>query len=268
MNLKIIWYDIRAVWNENKIKYAVLAVFIMLACVCCNHSCKEALSVDMGFWDYIIWNFRGMKAIRKNQYIVPNAYWVFIWLYLAVIVGVYPVKDLQMAGRQILLKSGSRKAWWFGKVVWNVLSVLGFYLVFYLSVIVVSTITGGFKAAQPEVTAFLLENEQIENEGTTLYIYALVLPVIISIAISVTQMMIAVVFQSMMGYIWVCFIIAAGIFVYSPYSLGNYLMLMRTPVFMHGSVLNVLWAVMLSILFTAASVVIGSIVIEKKNIYS
>ena len=96
----------------------------------------------MGFWDYILWNLRGMKVIRKNEYIVPNAYWVFIQLYLAVVVGVYPVKDLHMAGQQILLKSGNRKAWWFGKVIWNILSVLGFYLVLYLSVTAVSIVTG------------------------------------------------------------------------------------------------------------------------------
>ena len=68
----------------------------------------------------------------------------FIQLYLAVVVGVYPVKDLHMAGQQILLKSGNRKAWWFGKVIWNILSVLGFYLVLYLSVTAVSIVTGGF----------------------------------------------------------------------------------------------------------------------------
>ena len=32
-----------------------------------------------------------MKVIRKMN-ISPNAYWVFIQLYLAVVVGVYPVK--------------------------------------------------------------------------------------------------------------------------------------------------------------------------------
>lgn len=123
-----------------------------------------------------------------------------------------------MAGQQILLKSGNRKAWWFGKVIWNILSVLGFYLVLYLSVTAVSIVTGGFKAAQPEVAAFLLENQKIENAGTELYMYAMAVPVIVSLAIAVTQMMIAVVFQPPMGYIWVCAVIAAGIFIYSPYS--------------------------------------------------
>ena len=255
MNMKIIRYDIRAVWNENKVRYMVFAGFIIIACICCNHSCKKLLSVDMGFWDYILWNLRGMKVIRKNEYIVPNAYWVFIWLYLAVIVGVYPVKDLQMAGQQILLKSGNRKAWWFGKVL-------------YLSVTAVSIVTGGFKAAQPEVVAFLLENQKIENAGTELYMYAMAVPVIVSLAIAVTQMMIAVVFQPPMGYIWVCAVIAAGIFIYSPYSLGNYLMLMRTPVLLYGSILNALWAVVLGSLLILVSVVIGSITIEKKDIYS
>ena len=112
----------------------------------------------------------------------------------------------------------------------------------YLSVTAVSIVTGGFKAAQPEVAAFLLENQKIENE---LYMYAMAVPVIVSLAIAVTQMMIAVVFQPPMGYIWVCAVIAAGIFIYSPYSLGNYLMLMRTPVLLHGSILNTLWAVVL-----------------------
>lgn len=268
MNMKIIQYDIRAVWNENKVKYMVFAGFIIIACICCNHSCKKLLVVDMGFWDYILWNLRGMKVIRKNEYIVPNAYWVFIQLYLAVVVGVYPVKDLHMAGQQILLKSGNRKAWWFGKVIWNILSVLGFYLVLYLSVTAVSIVTGGFKAAQPEVAAFLLENQKIENAGTELYMYAMAVPVIVSLAIAVTQMMIAVVFQPPMGYIWVCAVIAAGIFIYSPYSLGNYLMLMRTPVLLHGSILNTLWAVVLGSLLILVSVVIGSITIEKKDIYS
>ena len=48
MNMKIIQYDIRAVWNENKVKYMVFAGFIIIACICCNHSCKKLLSVDMG----------------------------------------------------------------------------------------------------------------------------------------------------------------------------------------------------------------------------
>lgn len=166
------------------------------------------------------------------------------------------------------MKSGNRKAWWFGKVIWNILSVLGFYLVLYLSVTAVSIVTGGFKAAQPEVVAFLLENQKIENAGTELYMYAMAVPVIVSLAISVTQMMIAVIFQPPMGYIWVCAVIATGIFIYSPYSLGNYLMLMRTPVLLHGSILNTLWAVVLGSLLILVSVVIGSITIEKKDIYS
>jgi hypothetical protein len=114
----------------------------------------------------------------------------------------------------------------------------------------------------------LLENQKIENAGTELYMYAMAVPVIVSLAIAVTQMMIAVVFQPPMGYIWVCAVIAAGIFIYSPYSLGNYLMLMRTPVLLYGSILNALWAVVLGSLLILVSVVIGSITIEKKDIYS
>lgn len=95
---------------------------------------------------------------------MPNAYWVFIQLYLAVVVGVYPVKDLHMAGQQILLKSGNRKAWWFGKVIWNILSVLGFYLVLYLSVTAVSIVTGGFKAAQPELLHFCLKIRKLKMQ--------------------------------------------------------------------------------------------------------
>ena len=138
----------------------------------------------------------------------------------------------------------------------------------YLSVTAVSIVTGGFKAAQPEVAAFLLEYLKIENAGTELYMYAMAVPVIVSLAIAVTQMMIAVVFQPPMGYIWVCAVIAAGIFIDRPYSLGNYLMLMRTPVLLHGSILNTLWAVVLGSLLILVSVVIGSITIEKKDIYS
>ena len=69
----------------------------------------------------------------------------------------------------------------------------------YLSVTAVSIVTGGFKAAQPEVAAFLLENQKIENAGTELYMYAMAVPVIVSLAIAVTQMMIAVVFHPPMG---------------------------------------------------------------------
>jgi len=43
---------------------------------------------------------------------------------------------------------------------------------------------------------------------------------------------------------------------------------MRTPVLLHGSILNTLWAVVLGSLLILVSVVIGSITIEKKDIYS
>lgn len=268
MNIKIISYDIRAVWNENKKKYIVLAVIVLISCLCCNQSCKKQFSVDMGFWDYILWNFRGMKVIRENEYVIPNAYWALIQLYLAIIVGVYPAKDLHMAGQQILLKSGNRKAWWLGKVTWNILSVFGFYLVIYMSVIFVSIMTGGFKEIQTEIITFLLGNRNIEISKSGLVIYSLILPVIVSLAISIMQMMIAVVFQPYMGYIWVCCVLAAGIFVYSPYSLGNYLMMLRTPILLQESILTVKWAVMLSLMLSLSAVIIGGIVIRKKDIYS
>lgn len=38
----------------------------------------------------------------------------------------------------------------------------------------------------------MLENQKIENAGTELYMYAMAVPVIVSLAIAVTQMMIAV----------------------------------------------------------------------------
>lgn len=87
MNMKIIRYDIRAVWNENKVKYMVFAGFIIIACICCNHSCKKLLSVDMGFWDYILWNLRGMKVIRKMNISCQTHtgfLYSFIWQLLSV----------------------------------------------------------------------------------------------------------------------------------------------------------------------------------------
>ena len=62
MNMKIIQYDIRAVWNENKVKYMVFAGFIIIACICCNHSCKKLLSVDMGFLGLHFVEFEGNES--------------------------------------------------------------------------------------------------------------------------------------------------------------------------------------------------------------
>ena len=54
--------------------------------------------------------------------------WMVIQLYLAYIIGGYPLNDMNKYGINLLVRTKSRTKWWMGKVIWGVLITVVAYV--------------------------------------------------------------------------------------------------------------------------------------------
>ena len=245
-------------------KYGVIATVLVWMCLMqfrgvqlMQQLAEEGVVVQATAGDYIANLLRGMEPFNpENIQFTVNILWLFINLYLAYIVSFYPFKDLQGYGQQMLLRAQNRVQWWLCKCIWNILSVLTFYFVLYACAVAVALLTGAQLQILPGVTGAV----RFEN-AADVWMQMVLCPVLVSVGISMLQMLIALLFKPLFGILGVCFILVLSIFTNSSFAPGNHLMMLRV------ARLDIWPGLLLSFLFIAASISIGAVYFRKKDLF-
>lgn len=188
--------------------------------------------------DLIIFALKGMAPYDPNSntpFQVPVT-WLFVHLFLAFLVGNYPVKDLAGYGQQMLLRSKKRTQWWLSKCAWCCGSVLLYYLAGYAVLFVLSLFAGGpGLTASPELSARF--NEFLpEAPAGQLAAVALLLPILLSMALSLLQMLLSFATKPFFGYLFVAALLITSAFFFTPLLPGNHLMLLRSSAALPGGI--------------------------------
>lgn len=159
------------------------------------------------FLQCLAYTYKGGKYIPpemlKDAYTLP-ALWLCIQIVVGYLVGYYPVDDLHTYGQQILIRSRKRTTWWLSKCIWNMLTVVLTYIIIDATMFIVCfaakvDITGGISESDLMGQVF----EMFMYTGTTrnVIIFVVVMPVIVSIAVSQLQMMLGIICSPMIGFI-------------------------------------------------------------------
>lgn len=262
--LKYVRHDLHCGISSQWPKYAVIALVFLWMCLMqfrgvqlMQQLAKEGEIVQATVGDYIAELMQGMNPFNpEDTHFTINILWLFINLYLAYLVSFYPFKDLQGYGQQMLLRAQNRVQWWICKCIWNIFSVCAFYAVMYLCALLVALCTG----AQLQILPGISGTVRFENAADA-WMQMVLCPVLVSVGISMLQMLIALLFKPLFGILGVCFILVLSIFTNSSFAPGNHLMMLRV------ARLDIWPGLLLSFLFIAASISIGAVYFRKKDLF-
>ncbi len=186
--------------------------------------------------DMLAYVFQGKTPYNpedKESFSIPFGY-LLPNLYLAYLIGNYPVKDLLGTGQQILLRTQTRARWWLSKCAWCAGTVLAFYLVGY-AVMLVLTAAGGELSLRLTPELGNLHGMYTEDPSSMAWLpSAFVLPIATSLALSMLQLGLMMLIKPVGAYIAVAVIVSASAYFYTPLLIGNYSMLLRSVHFMPG----------------------------------
>ena len=261
-------HDIRVGIGGQWIKYFASAVIfaILSGTFLASISHLTAYATDgtsilsPSFGDFLISQFRGMREFDPHDKDFQiNVLFLLTNLFLAFIVSFYPFKDLSGYGQKMLLASQKRSYWWISKCIWNILSVLCYYLTAYMIIAVFALFSGGFSLLPHRDILSLCYSISLPpsvNSHSVLWA-GILLPILASISISLFQMTIALIFKPILGMIITAAILVASIFYSSPWLPGCYLMAQRNSLILPESGIDPWKGLLLCIAISVISSVVG-----------
>lgn len=206
-----------------------------LSAVSSRGDCVTGASIG----DCIAYIFKGIPRFiaGKNTYFEIPIEYLVINCTLAVFVGKYALKDIKGTGKYRLILSGSRFSWWIGKLIWNMATVIMYYLALFAGIYITAVCNIG-RFPQKTITikpdiAYWQNIIRFDNpDGTdwidvsTVLLFSAII-ILTSMAISLLQMSLEFYFGSIVSVILV-----VSIYVFSAFKLhvmlpGNYLMANR-----------------------------------------
>jgi hypothetical protein len=180
------------------------------------------------FADCLVNAFQGMEVYipsPDNKFSIPFT-WLIINVYIAFLVGYYPMRDLSGLGKYMLLCSRKRRDWWIGKCIWTVSTVLAFYAIGY-GVMLFSTLYHSGSLGSFQLSGFSVLGAS-PLSSMDLIVYVMLLPILTSITFSMLQLVLSLFFKPMMSFLAIIILIVASAYFFTPFLIGNSSMLLRS----------------------------------------
>lgn len=211
-------------------KFVPIVLFCLFVCAAFFQESLELTGKVPSFADYCLYLFKGMTPYNPNSnepFTVPYI-WLFFNLYIAYLIGNYPQTDLSGMGVYVLMRLHNRKYWWFGKCLWNLVTVAIFYSVIFFSAFLFSSCTGGLSMSASQEIQLTLSGLRIDAFAHNSWIcYAFVLPVATSMAVSMFQMSLSFLTHPIISFICILAMYIVSAY-YLRFPFGNYFMLLRS----------------------------------------
>lgn len=263
--MKHLKYDLISGLYHNRIKWILgFGVLVLLSDVAikdCN-----LMEMDAGYLGYLTYLMQGMPEYIKTEtgtFQLPVC-WLLFHAYLFFLLCFYPVHDLTGSGQRILVLSESRSKWWYSKICWCVLNVIGYYVLFYVTLSVMSRAEGVPGRGTDGIYRCLGIDLHLLSFGNFIFIW-IVMPILFSVSIGLLQMLIGIFFKPTAAYGISILILIVSVYWLNPLLTGNYAMLLRNQPFAENGV-SAYTGMVLCIMISLFSAIAGKAVIEKKDI--
>ncbi|MDD3279302.1 MAG: hypothetical protein PHG16_10555 [Lachnospiraceae bacterium] len=219
-------YDLKNGWRRNRVRFAVACVLLLFLGGMSYRACAFG-SWKISLWDMLIWAFLGEPPYvmaKENIFRFPTVIFLF-QLYLFFCLGSYPLQNLAREGQKYMLLCRSRSKWWLSKCLWVAVSVLCYYMLFVGLLFLIRLLFGTQGNAQVSLTEF----PQYSAAFTTpeLLLNVLLLPLMMSIALSLLQLFISIMLSLQLAYLANILLLGISVYWFTPFMPGNYLMLLR-----------------------------------------
>ena len=170
-------------------------------------------------------------------------------------------------GKFVLINTRSRKTWWYSKCCWIIVTMAIINMIILSAIMIFGLIT---KASfSGEVSEYCIA---VSNNKFDYYMYKsfhiglkLVLPFFIMVAMSMLQMTISLVVKPNVSFMLTVTHIISAAFYKTPFLFSNYAMLLRNDAVVNNG-LRAATGILISIIVTVSSMIIGSIVFSRYDI--
>ena len=188
------------------------------------------------YMDYVLFFFRGLapKASAIDQQFILPIPWICIFMGNLVCAIDYSGVNIDKHVIQIIIRSNSRKTWWFSRCVWCMLSTLFYYSIGYFTLIALCTFTKtqiSLSATAELLPLFLGADESIVRQPLSLLTNAqlgFIMPVLFSFSLNMMQLVLNL-FTSQSRALVVCLsVLILSAYYTTDYAIGNYSIVMRS----------------------------------------
>lgn len=231
MNRKCFWsllaYDMSYGLYYNRTKWLFALLIQIYFCVLAG-SLQTTLDTEVGFWGCLTNLFRGLPEYHisetgKFELPIP---WLVFHAFLLFLVGFYPAHDLSYSGGQAFIRAGNRKYWLCSKVIWTLATVLSYYLMLAVVLLVCSMLTGGVETSSVCVQR-LLGGDFANTSLMDILIYWWWMPMLTSAALCVIEVILSLFIEPVLSFLAMFSILVASVFWMTPWLIGNFSMLLR-----------------------------------------
>lgn len=162
--------------------------------------------------------------------------WIVLYLYLFILIGYYPMKELNSYGIQVILRERSRNYWWISKCVWLICMIFTFYLVLFFSVLIIVGFSGKM-SFMIQANIHLAIRQVVVNDLTyfEFWIQGCIVPFLVTIHIAVMQFNLMLFLDSVLSIVVVAIYLMVPVFYYNSCVLSSFLMLRRNQVLVQSN---------------------------------
>lgn len=255
-------------------RYAIaLCIFVFLCFVFQIRAEKiiqfNKISKEISFSDFILFMFRGMNVFDGNAVELQDKLpqWFLVNIYLSIIIGYFPLKDLSESGIQVLIRTKSRVSWWLSKCLWVIYNVLIYYTIAIIVITVFSLFHGGLSLEPSKELNLILSNLDISKFNFKgILIVGIILPVITSITFSLIQLLISLFTNSIISNMFIITVLTLTPFYCNSFFIGNYLMILRSNLNIGDSGISIVYGIVVCVVLSIATIFIGANKIKRYDI--
>lgn len=255
-------------------RYAIaLCIFILLCFVFQIRAEKiiqfNKISKEISFSDFILFMFRGMNVFDGNAVELQDKLpqWFLVNIYLSIIIGYFPLKDLSESGIQVLIRTKSRVSWWLSKCLWVIYNVLIYYTIFIIVITVFSLFHGGLSLELSKELNLILSNLDISKFNFKgILVVGIILPLITSITFSLIQLLISLFTNSIISNMFIITVLTLTPFYCNSFFIGNYLMILRSNLNIGDSGVSIVYGIVICVVLSIATIFIGANKIKRYDI--
>lgn len=164
-------------------------------------------------------------------------YWLLVHIGCLLFSVEYPIRDLSLYGRQIVVRSQRKYKWWLSKSIWCFVNTLIYYFVGIITEAVFCIVFHDRLSFELRMIALSANIEMsVGNLGDTVpslqaFLIVVILPLLTMIALSIIQTIIGIITNRIIALLGGLAVMASALYIQSPLLIGNYIMLQRNAVF-------------------------------------
>lgn len=222
----------QGIFRNKALLFAPVIVAVIAFLDFINKANRLLNSPIVSLGDFLFYLYGGMHKYTPspgNAFRFPIV-WMVVFVLIPCILLNYPLSDIYGMGKQILVRSESRRVWWISKCCWNILSTLIYHVILQATGLLLAFIFGIEISNQIHINFIRMVFEVGHQEIWNRYFLPfsiVMMPVCVSIVLNMFQMMLCLFLKPIFSFFLVVIVLLGSAYMMTPFLLGNYAMVYR-----------------------------------------